>query len=96
MHFLFLIKLLSYISGLFSLAIRLFANMLSGHTLLKILTSFVFISFYSGSFFFFINIFSLIILHVIVVIEISIGLLQAYVFFVLINIYMNDVFHLHH
>jgi F-type H+-transporting ATPase subunit a len=41
MPFLFLIELLSYISRLFSLAIRLFANMLSGHILLKILISFV-------------------------------------------------------
>jgi len=35
--FLFLIEVISYFSRVFSLAIRLFANMLSGHILLKIL-----------------------------------------------------------
>lgn len=39
--FLILIEFVSYISRIFSLAIRLFANMLSGHILLKILISFI-------------------------------------------------------
>ena len=39
--FLVLIEYVSYVSRIFSLAIRLFANMLSGHILLKILISFV-------------------------------------------------------
>jgi ATP synthase subunit 6 len=38
--FLILIEFISYISRVFSLAIRLFANMLSGHALLKILVGF--------------------------------------------------------
>jgi F-type H+-transporting ATPase subunit a len=39
--FLILIEYISYISRIFSLAIRLFANMLSGHILLKILICFI-------------------------------------------------------
>jgi ATP synthase subunit 6 len=39
--FLILIEYVSYISRIFSLAIRLFANMMSGHILLKILISFL-------------------------------------------------------
>jgi len=39
--FLILIEYVSYICRIFSLAVRLFANMLSGHILLKILISFV-------------------------------------------------------
>jgi len=39
--FLIVIEYISYISRIFSLAIRLFANMLSGHILLKILISFI-------------------------------------------------------
>ena len=39
--FLILIEYISYISRVFSLAIRLFANMLSGHILLKFLISFI-------------------------------------------------------
>jgi ATP synthase subunit 6 len=38
---LILIEYISYISRVFSLAIRLFANMLSGHILLKILIVFI-------------------------------------------------------
>ena len=34
------IELVSYIARVFSLAIRLFANMMSGHTLLKIIAGF--------------------------------------------------------
>ena len=41
--FLILIEYISYLSRVFSLAIRLFANMLSGHILLKILISFIWI-----------------------------------------------------
>ena len=39
------IELISYIARLFSMAIRLFANMLSGHALIKILSGLVFLSF---------------------------------------------------
>jgi F-type H+-transporting ATPase subunit a len=38
--FLILIELVSYIAKVFSLSIRLFANMMSGHALLKILIGF--------------------------------------------------------
>jgi len=38
--FLIVIEIISYIARVFSLAIRLFANIMSGHTLLKILSGF--------------------------------------------------------
>ena len=38
--FLILIELLSYIARVFSLAIRLFVNMMAGHILIKILIGF--------------------------------------------------------
>jgi F0F1-type ATP synthase membrane subunit a len=38
--FLIGIEIISYIAKVFSLSIRLFANMMSGHSLLKILISF--------------------------------------------------------
>jgi len=41
--FLVIIELISYIARVFSLAIRLFANMMAGHTLLKILIGFAFL-----------------------------------------------------
>jgi F-type H+-transporting ATPase subunit a len=39
--FLIVIEYVSYISRAFSLALRLFANMMSGHILLKILINFI-------------------------------------------------------
>ena len=39
--FLVVIEIISHIAKIFSLAIRLFANMMSGHVLLHILTGFV-------------------------------------------------------
>lgn len=38
--FLIAIEFISYVARVFSLAIRLFANMMSGHALLKILSGF--------------------------------------------------------
>ena len=38
--FLIIIELISYIARVFSLSIRLFANLMAGHTLLKILAEF--------------------------------------------------------
>ncbi|MFN7097189.1 MAG: F0F1 ATP synthase subunit A [Gammaproteobacteria bacterium] len=47
--FLIIIELLSYVARVFSLAIRLFANMMSGHALLKILIGFSFGMLASGA-----------------------------------------------
>ena len=92
---LFIIELISYAARLFSLAIRLFANMMAGHALLKILSSFVFVFFEAG---FCYNIFP-IILNIVVLavtaLEVMIAFLQAYVFVVLSTIYTNEAIHLH-
>lgn len=47
--FLVLIEIISYVSRVLSLSIRLFANMLAGHALLKILCGFVFLFISAGS-----------------------------------------------
>lgn len=91
MPFLFLIEVLSYISRVLSLAIRLFANMMSGHTLLKILATFLFGSFAIGGIFIFVNIVPIIALHIIIFMELCISLLQVYVFIVLSCIYLHDL-----
>jgi ATP synthase subunit 6 len=41
--FLVIIEIISYVARVFSLAIRLFANIMAGHTLLKILIGFAFL-----------------------------------------------------
>lgn len=89
------IEIVSYIARLFSLSIRLFANMMAGHTLLKILIGFSFTIIFTFSIFSVFAIFPWIIVSCIVVLEILIALLQAYVFLISICIYCNDILQLH-
>ncbi len=93
--FLILLELISYIARVFSLSIRLFANMMSGHALLKILIGFAWILLNTGSIFMVLAPFPWIIVTVILFLETLIAFLQAYVFVILITIYINDVLNLH-
>lgn len=85
------IELVSYVFRVLSLSIRLFANLMSGHTLLKILSTFAWasVSFW-GLFLIPIGI-----IFLITGLEIAIAFLQAYIFSVLLCIYINDAFNLH-
>jgi len=86
-----LIELVSYIARLFSLAIRLFANMMAGHTLLKILINPSFLLIIVAPAFISFAIIPWLIVSIIFVLEILISCLQAYVFLILICIYTNDI-----
>ena len=90
---LIIIEIISYFSRALSLSIRLFANLMSGHTLLHIL------AFFSSKLFkykFIVGLISFILILAIVALEFCIALLQAYVFAILICIYLNDAFHASH
>lgn len=87
---LIVIELISYFARLFSLAIRLFANMMAGHTLLKILIGFSFIMLMSLAPVIPFAIFPWLVVTLIIVLEILISMLQAYVFTILICVYFND------
>ncbi len=93
--FLVLIELVSYIARVFSLAIRLFANMMSGHTLLKILAGFSWSILSVNNFLSIFSILPTIVIIVVTFLEVAIACLQAYVFVTLLCIYINDVLHLH-
>lgn len=82
------IEVISYFTRPFSLSIRLFANMMAGHTLLKVVGGFVFP----------LGIFGLIPIIGLVGItglEFLIAFLQAYIFTILTCIYIHDAIHLH-
>jgi F-type H+-transporting ATPase subunit a len=82
------IELISYLSRPISLSVRLFANMLAGHTLLKVFAGFVLP----------LGIIGVVPLAFIVALtglEILIAFLQAYVFAILTCLYINDAIHLH-
>ena len=82
------IEIISYLSRPISLSVRLFANMLAGHTLLKVIAGFI----YSLSFF---GILPLALVVALTGLEILIAFLQAYVFAILTCLYINDALHLH-
>jgi len=88
------IEFLSYILRTLSLSIRLFANMMAGHTLLHILSSFI-TAFIKGGYLL-TSIFPFILVVAVIILELGIAFLQAYVFLILLCIYLNDSFHPSH
>lgn len=92
---LFVIELISYFARLFSLAVRLFANMMAGHTLLKILAGFVFIFFESQLVFGLLPFVLNFVVLAVGFLEVMIAFLQAYVFVILTIIYINEAVNLH-
>jgi ATP synthase subunit 6 len=88
--FLIGIEILSYFSRPLSLGIRLFANLMAGHTLLAILANFTFLISKKNIV---ITLLPFILIVAIVGLEAMIAALQAYVFTVLVCIYLNDSIH---
>jgi len=82
------IEIISFLSRPISLSVRLFANMLAGHTLLKVFAGFVVALGFAG-------ILPLAFIVALTGLEILIAFLQAYVFAILTCLYINDALHLH-
>jgi ATP synthase subunit 6 len=90
------IEFVSYIFRPISLSVRLFANMMAGHTLLKVIAGFAWSMLLIGSS-------SMIAAHtiplsvlvVLMLLELGVAVIQAYVFTILTCIYINDAIHLH-
>ncbi len=83
-----LIEFISYLSRPISLSVRLFANMLVGHTLLKTLAAFVVPLGIAG-------VLPLAMTVAVTALEFLVAVLQAYVFTILSCIYLNDALHMH-
>lgn len=86
---LIVIELISYLTRPVSLSVRLFANMMAGHTILKVIAGFIVP----------LGVFGVVPLAFIVALtglEIIIAMLQAYVFAMLTCIYLNDAYHVGH
>ena len=82
------IEIISFLSRPVSLSVRLFANMMAGHTMLKVFALFTISLGVFG--------FSTVILNsVLIGFEFLVAFLQAYVFTVLTCLYLNDAIHLH-
>lgn len=84
------IELISYCIRPFTLSVRLFANMMAGHTMLNIIATFVIgLGLLAGWA-------PLAFMVALTGLEVAIACLQAFVFTVLTCIYLNDALHLHH
>ena len=87
------IEILSYFTRPVSLALRLFANMTAGHTMLKVFAGFVFPM---GSAFFVVGgVIPFTLVAALTGLEFIIAFLQAYVFTILTCVYLNDALHMH-
>jgi ATP synthase subunit 6 len=89
------IELISYIFKPVSLSIRLFANMMAGHTLLKVIAGFAYVLMGNGGLLFLIQYVPLLILIPLFGLELGVALIQSFVFSILICIYLNDSINLH-
>ena len=82
------IEIISYLSRPISLSVRLFANMMAGHTMLKIFAGFIVPL---GIF----GVAPLLVGVALTALEVLIAFLQAYVFTILTCIYLNEAINLH-
>jgi F-type H+-transporting ATPase subunit a len=90
-----LIELVSYLSRSVSLGVRLFANIVAGHTLLKILSTYLY-QLFSGSFIVaIITLIPFVIFLALIGLEIAVSLIQAFVFTLLVCSYLRDAIELH-
>jgi ATP synthase subunit 6 len=89
------IELISYVFKPVSLSIRLFANMMGGHTLLKVIAGFSWSLMSCTGVLFFVHYIPFLILIPLFGLEVGVALIQSFVFSILICIYLNDAINLH-
>ena len=89
------VEIVSYLSRPISLSIRLFANMVAGHVMLKVFATFVVMLAGLGAVGPFIAVMPLAINVALIGFEVLVAFLQAYVFAILTCIYLHDAVHLH-
>ena len=89
------IEFVSYLAKPVSLGVRLFINLMAGHTLLKVIVGFAWSMLLLENFISFFHIVPLIVLIALMGLELGVALIQAYVFVVLTCIYLNDSINLH-
>ena len=90
-----LIELLSYSARAFSLGIRLFANMTAGHTLLKILSTFLLQMFSASLLIAVLTLVPFAIFMALIGLELAVSFIQSYVFCILTCSYIKDAIELH-
>ena len=87
--------MVSYLARAFSLGIRLFANMAAGHSLLKILSTFLYQMFSAGILASILTLIPFSIFLALCGLELAVSVIQAYVFTLLTISYLKDSIYLH-
>ena len=90
-----LIEVISYLIRPVSLSVRLLANMLAGHTMLKVFAGLAVMMSGAGGIMVAGSALPLIAIIGLTGLELLVALLQAYVFTILTCMYLNDALHLH-
>ena len=90
-----LIEVISYLSRIISLSVRLFANMMAGHVMLEVFGAFVVMLGTAGGLYLLPAGLALSVNVILIGFEILVASLQAYVFAILTCIYLHDAVHLH-
>ncbi|MBO1079269.1 F0F1 ATP synthase subunit A [Roseomonas haemaphysalidis] len=89
------VEVVSYLSRPISLSVRLFANMVAGHVLLKVFATFVVLLGGLGAIGPVVAVLPLGVNVLLIGFELLVAFLQAYVFAILTSIYLHDAVHLH-
>jgi F-type H+-transporting ATPase subunit a len=89
------IEVISFLTRPISLSVRLFANMLAGHTLLQVFAGFVIMLAGAGGVLSVLSVAPVFFIVAIMLLELLVAFLQAYVFTILTCIYLNEALHLH-
>jgi F-type H+-transporting ATPase subunit a len=90
-----LIELISYLARAVSLGVRLFANIVAGHTLLKILSTYLYKLFTGSLIVAIITLVPFTIFLALIGLELAVSLIQAFVFTLLVCSYLRDAIELH-
>ena len=90
-----LIELVSYLARAVSLGVRLFANIVAGHTLLKILSTYLYKLFTGNIIVAVITLIPFSIFLALIGLELAVSLIQAFVFTLLVCPYLKDAIELH-
>ena len=88
------IEVISFLTRPISLSVRLFANMLAGHTMLAVFAGFV-VALGTAGALAPLALAPMLLIVAIMLLELLVAFLQAYVFAILTCIYLNEALHLH-
>jgi F-type H+-transporting ATPase subunit a len=89
------VEIISYVFRVISLSVRLFANMMAGHTLVKVIAGFGWAMFNNSGILIICGLIPLLVITILIGLELAVAGIQAYVFITLASMYFHDAFLLH-